>query len=239
MSVYTEVHRLQTRRNKTAATAPLSATRQLLLDPTTSAVALMAACKDLLGEYQTWEPETIWVELARRGIDLPETNREKVMAGVSLLFVPSFYWDGVVFEKTAIAFDHCLINADRLEEATSAQLAWAVLEASWILSLHLDPARSFEHESTAYTAVVLHREGFVQTPKQLDFAQDALDRMNAKDTPLKQKVETAWSGVDHEHLDIHHFDETQVDVQLARLATVELHVQDRERHASAELALLG
>ncbi len=223
---------------KQAAVDP-GAARRLLTTPTTSAQALLAAAQSLLGEFVAWEPETLWLELERRGLEVPVPNRAKLQAAVALMLVPSFYWDGVVFEKTAMAFDHAVPNPDALEEASAAQLAWAVKEAGDIVAHQGDPPRDFAHEAAAYAAVVLHREGLVVAPGLLAFAQPQLDRLLGADEALRDRVRTVWAALDKARLDKHAFAETPVDVQLARLAAVELHVRDREAKATAELSLLA
>ena len=225
---------------KQAAVDP-GAARRLLTTPTTSALALLVAAQSLLGEeFIVWEPETLWLELERRGLEVPLPNRAKLQAALALLLLPSFYWDAVVFEKTALAFDHVVPNPDALEEATAAQLAWAAMEAARIVARHGDPAREFAHEPAAYMAIVLHREGLVVAPQTLAFSQTQLDRLNGSDAAgLRERVTVAWAALDKRALETWAFGETPVDVQLARLATVELHVREREKQAAAELAVLG
>lgn len=210
------------------------APRRLLTTPTTTAVALLSALKALLGDYKRWEPETLWLELDRRDINVPKENRVKIQAGLTLLFVPSFYWDAIVFEKTALAFDGGHINPSALEEASTAQLAWATREASWILSQHEEESRTCEHEPAAYAGIVAHREGLVVMPSELSFGQWQLDRLNASGS-LAKEVKEAWRGLDWGR----EFTESPLDVQLARLVAVELHVQEREKQAARELAEIG
>ena len=76
-------------------------------------------------------------------------------------------------------------------------------------------------------------------PDQLLFAQGHLNRMNLGDIDLVKTVQEQWKALDKSKLDVHAFQETQADVQLARLAAVELHVRDRETRASADLAALA
>jgi len=224
-------------RTKVGAADP-GAAKRLLQIPTTAAIALLVACKQLLSTVLMWEPESLWLELDRRGIDVPVENRVKFQAAHALHFVPSFFWDGIVFEKTAIAFDHEIPNPEALEEATVAQVAWAVKEAAWIRSWFDDPPLALDHESSAYTAVILHREGFIVAPDQLQFAQLALEQMNTGSRDLVKIVQDRWEALDKSRLDVHAFQETQEDVQLARLATIEWHVKDRETRTSADLAAL-
>lgn len=208
--------------------------KSLLEDAGTPAVALMRATSSALGEFLAWEPESIWLELDRQGVDLPEENRARIMAAQTLRLVPSFYWDAIVFEKTALAFDGVMPSPEILEEASPARLAWAVVEAAWILREAHEDAWAFQHEPKAYAAVALARAGFVLAPSQLDFAQALLDRERGQ-TSLKDDVARRWAGVSKDHLEALRLEETPEDVQIARLAAVELHV--RERRGAAERAL--
>lgn len=208
--------------------------KDLLQDAGTPAVALMRAAHVALGDFLAWEPESIWLELDRQGVAVPEGNRARIMAAVALRLVPSFYWDGVVFEKTAIALDGVLPNPDILEEASPARLAWAVVEAAWIIKDAREASWEFQHEPRAYAAVVLHRAGFVLAPEQLSFAQHWLSR-ERHDGALLEEVTARWRGVSKDHLEQLSLGESPVDVQIARLAAVELHV--RARRSAAERAL--
>jgi hypothetical protein len=209
--------------------------KELLRDPDASAVALMKAVHSLLGDFLSWEPESIWLELQHQGVDLPEENRVKILAGVALRLMPSFFWDAVVFEKTAMAFASHPCNPDILEEASPSRLAWAVVEANWIIRAANETTWEWGHEPRAYAGVVLARAGFVLAPEQLSFAQAALERHHHK-TELLDEVKERWARVDKnalEHLVLH---ETPVDVQIARLAAVELHVRERRAQAERDLA---
>lgn len=210
--------------------------KDLLRRPTASAVALMRAAEKLLGDFLHWEPESIWMELHHQGVDVPEEARDRLMAAVALRLVPSFYWDAVVFEKTAVAFDG-VSHPEIIEEANPAALAWAVVEAAWLRDRYDEQPLRFEHEPTAYAAVILERAGFVIAPKQLDFAQDALTR-RLPPSDLAKAVRERWNATDKESLDRMVLHETKIDVQIARLAAVELHVQSRRAAAEAELAQL-
>jgi len=234
-SVEQELHRLRGRTK--LASSSTGEARRLLAQNGTSAVALMLATRHLYGDFHDWEPETLWVTLEREGVAVPPCNRDKLQAGISLLFVPSFYWDGIVFEKTAVSFDCFEANPDALEEASSAQLAWAVKEAEWIITQHDGVPHGFEHEPRAYASVVMFREGLVYAPAQLLFAQEALDRINVNNT-LRTRVEERWKALDKAKLEASKFEETEEDVQLARLAAIELHVRSKEADAARDLALL-
>jgi len=207
---------------------------QLLRDPKTSAVALLKALDRLLGDYETWEPESLWTELQHLGIDLATDTRAKIQAGITLHLMPGFYWDAVVFEKTAVALEGHLANPDILEEPSPAWLAWAVVEAEMIVKHPIE----FQHEPRAYTGVVLARAGFALAPTQLAFAQRALDR-ERHDDDLRDAVAARWARVSKDHLTQLELHETREDVQIARLAAVELHVRERKAAAERELRSLA
>jgi hypothetical protein len=211
------------------------AVKAVLEDSDTPAVALMHATSSAIGEFLTWEPESIWLELHRQGVDLPEENRARIMAGQALRLIPSFYWDAIVFEKTAQALSGVMPAPEILEEASPARLAWAVVESAWIVREFGESAWEFQHEPRAYTGVVLLRAGFAQAPEQLSFAQTWLDRVREHDG-LREDVRARWARVSKDHLDRLTLSETAEDIQIARLAAVELHV--RERRAATERALM-
>ena len=83
----------------------------------------------------------------------------------------------------------------------------------------------------------MHREGLVLAPKELEFAQDLLDEMNCKEVeegkdcpamPLNATTKKAWAALNKESLATHAFPEDREGVQLARLAAVELYLQEHQ-----------
>jgi hypothetical protein len=211
----------------------VGAAQDLLRDAGTSAVALVAAAESLIGDgFLLWEPDTIWHSI---DVDVPQENRDKLMASVALHLVPSFYWDAVVFEKTAVAFAGKRVLPEVLQEATPADLAWAVVEAKMIRENLGDESLDFEHEPTAYAAVALERAGFVLAPEQLQFAQPLLERRLPK-SGLLAETRGRWTALEGRGLEDLDLRETPLDVQIAHLAAVELHVRERRARARDELA---
>lgn len=211
--------------------------KDLLAGRTTSAVALCQAADTLLGDPIAWEPESIWIELERQEVVVPTETRDRLMAAIALRLVPAFYWDAIVLANTAVAFDGRLVHVEILEEAPPSTLAWAMIEAAWVRHRYNLEALKPEHEPIAYVAVILDRAGFVLAPEQLAFAQDALDARRSK-SALLDNVRQRWSGIDKNRLTDLPLQETSVDIQIARLAAVELHVRARRTAAEAELARL-
>lgn len=211
--------------------------KDLLSRGSTSAVALCRAAEVVLGEHIAWEPESVWVELARQNVEVPVEARDRLMAATALRLVPAFYWDAVVLANTAVAFAGRPAHVEILEEAPPSALAWALVEAAWIRRRYDLEALRPEHEPIAYIAVILDRAGFVLAPEQLEFSQSALDARRPK-SGLLDDVRQRWSGIDKNQLANLSLQETPIDVQIARLAGVELHVRLRKAAAEAELAQL-
>jgi len=204
----------------------------------TFATTLILSLHKLLGEqFYYWEPDTVNIELERRNIHLPEINAAKLQAAITLLFVPSFFWDAVAYEKTCLAFNNILPNPDALQEASPAQLSWGVIEATEVIRRHDRSVPKIDHESIHYTAVVLHREGFLIAPNQLQFAQERLDQLNCCDNEsLRNKTEERWRLLTPTSLPSQAFTEDPVDIQLARLSAVELYIQQRQKELTSQLS---
>ncbi len=214
--------------------------RALLESEDTTATGVFRAVQALLGSaFITWEPESIWLELEDRKIDLPELNRGKILAFSTLLQVPAFYWDANVFENTALSCSNEPVMPEILQEASPAQLTWAVYECEVFLqSDGQDP--DFDYEPAKYAAVCMHREGLVLAPDLLQFAQEELDRLNRKPgAELKGEVQSRWDELKKDQLDAQEFEETPVGVQLARLSAIQLYFDTQLKRYEEDLLVLG
>lgn len=203
-----------------------------------SAMALYLGVKRVLGPtFMAWEPETVWLELLDHKIDLPPVNRDKLMAVVTLLQTGAFYWDAAVFENTTMAFDHQWSAPEILQEASPAQMVWAVLEANAIRDREGDAEGDFDYEPARYAAVSLHRAGFLLAPDMLEFAQEELDRLNQNGAhaELRDRVKERWKGLDKNTLGDLELKETPEDVQIGYLASVHTYVAHRAEKLKEEL----
>lgn len=202
-----------------------------LQDTEISATLLYAEVKRLLGPaFRAWEPESIWLELLDLDIDLPPINRDKLLATMTLLDTGSFYWDAAVFENTTMAFDHQWSSPEILQEASPAQMTWAVFEANVIRDREGEEPGVFDYEPAQYAAVSLYRAGFVVAPELLEFAQSALDKLNARsDTAhvLRDAVKARWKALDKDTLQDLSLQETPEDIQIEHLANTHLYVAAR------------
>lgn len=204
------------------------------------ATAILVAARKLLGSgFAAWEPESIWLELQSQGIDLSEINRDKLMAAMTLLATGSFYWDAAVFENTTMAFNHEWSSPEILQEASPAQMAWAVCEAELLLHREGKEEGAFDYEPAQYAAVSLHRDGFVVAPEPLDFAQAELDKLNRGHQEIKEEVLSRWKSLDKATLEGLELKETPVDVQVAKLSAVFIHIANRAVQFKSDIAVLS
>lgn len=212
---------------KVGAASFFGRSKKLLENEDTPAGVALLALKNVLGPaVVAWEPDTIWLELEdREGLDISVVMRDKLMAAITLLEVPAFYWEVNTFMNTVMAFNGYQSNVDRIHEPTPGELAWAVYEAELILHEHGQWEPDFDNEPGIFTAECLHRSGFVLAPTILSFAQDDLDRRNRDGAKItKDQVQSAWGKQSKGSLDNVKFVETPLGIQLAKLAGVELSV---------------
>lgn len=219
-----------------------SIARELLQDPRTTATGCFKATEQLCGpNFRAWEPESIWLTLDRRGVDVPVLNRDKILAASTLTFLPAFWFEVNAFENTIMAFNDVLSDGEILQEATPSQINWAVYEAEMLFSQMSDinETTEFDREPVGYTAIVLNRAGFILTPELLRFAQDALDDLNKDGSGVdKRELRAAWRSLQKKDLTKVTFKDTAFDMQLARLTAVQLYLAERLQQYQSDLEQL-
>lgn len=213
--------------------------QKLLQDEHTTATGCYRATQALCGPgFPAWEPESIWLTLERRGVDVPVLNRDKILAATTLTIIPAFWFEVNAFENTVMAFNNVLSDGEILQEATPAQLNWAVYEAEMLHSQASDVGGTteFDREPMGYTAIVLNRAGFILAPELLSFAQDALDSLNKDGAGVdKGELRFAWKKLQKKDLTKVKFEETPFDMQLARMTAVQLYLFERVQQYEADL----
>lgn len=215
------------------------AAQKFLKDEKTSPFGLYFSLVQLFNanSFLVWEPETIWLELLiEHKIDLPLVNRDKVSAFITAMHTDSFHWDALIFENSAKAFNHEMSTPDTIQEASPAELSWAVFLFE-ILARHTGRDQAYDYEPTKYAALSLHRAGLVLAPELLIFAQEELDKFN-RETTVAQAVSDAWATVNKEKLEELSLAESPIDVQLGKLAAIHLYVGEQAEALHREIASL-
>jgi hypothetical protein len=236
----------QVPRLKTAADAREASQQReaeaMLHDPHTTATGCFKAAEILCGDgFRAWEPDSLWLTFDRKGIDVPLLNRDKLLAAVTMTIVPAFWWEMNAFENTIMAFNNVVSNPEIVQEATPAQIAWAVYEAELLYGQleDMEDTPYFDREPVLYTAIVLHRAGFLRPPDLLSFAQTALQDLNKDGAEVSlNDLDMAWSTMRKMKLDGIDLGETPLEIQLGRLASVQLYIEERRQQYSDDIGRL-
>lgn len=214
--------------------ATKAAAKEVMADCDASATAVFVAARHILGPtFTAWEPESIWVEL-----DPCHSNRDKLMAAISLATMPAFYWDYRVFGATTHAVNNETVFPEHLPKCTAAQMAWAAFEAELLFALSDDSSTQpeFDESVEAYVAVSLFDEGFVLPPVGLGFCEEELTkRLPAETSTLRTKLKAAWGELAKDKLDIASFDDDSQGAQLLKLTDAWLYVLERAKLLRKEL----
>jgi len=214
---------------KTGAAAFFNQSKELIRRRDTPASILLLAVKNVLGPaVGAWEPDSIWHELDKENVKVPRVNRDKILAAFTLTEVPAFYWEVNTFMNTVMAFNNTVSNTSRIHEASPGEISWAVYEAEVVLHEHGQFEPEFDHEPITYTAEVCHRAGLILAPRMLTFCQEALDKRNCDGAKVdKEQVTAAWDKLVKTNLAGQKFPDSPLGVQLARLASVEVYLEEK------------
>jgi hypothetical protein len=208
-----------------------------------TATALIMALRALYGvDFLYWEPETLWMTLLRDHVlDLSLEDRNRIMAAISIIRNPAFFWDNLVFQRGVKSLCGEMFDPECLLECHPAQMSWAMYEA--ILLRGMDPdseARpEVDEDVQQYIAVCLLRAGYVTPPRSLESAEEALlDMLPEENRDFAREVKKSWAHLDKKALSERRFGEDALDVQLAQLASCYLYVNLRAQHMAAEVSRL-
>ncbi len=215
-------------------------THTLLADDATTASVVCKAAEKVLGDgWLLWEPESIWKELKHQGVEVPLGNRQQLMAGRGLLVHGRFFYDGPVFDRTCAAFSNEVLAIDELDETLAMHLAWGVDEGKKLCALFEHELEPFDREVVTTCAAQLWEEGMVLAPDELSFAQQALDKeWHVECCGLKDRVQKAWADLRGHSLREVPYPETPGGVQLARLAAIDVFLDERRRVRDRQLVAL-
>jgi hypothetical protein len=217
------------------------AAKVILKDNDSCAYACMRAADILLSDaWFVWEPETIWLDLHERGVDVPVGNRDQMMAGRNIVTTGRVTYDALVFDKTCIAMNNEFANFEALDDSPVEYIAWGSEEIYRIYLHYTGNNFEYDREPVAFTGVQLYRQGFVVAPDNLMWAQPDLETHYVEfPTELKKRVMLAWSSISKEDLRDHPYPETPLGVQLAKLAAAQIHFNEKKSRLLRDLAKLG
>lgn len=218
----------------------------LVQDEDAIAKSVFVAFKRIFGERApVYEPDTLRKAAKDFGLKIPDTNFDKFQAAATLLATPTFFWEVNTFEQTVRAFNGLEIDVDALYGAHPAELAWGCIHALSIAKgsalarpVEGDLSEYIDYEPLEYVTLILLNEGYVVAPRGLGWAQERLDELCKSHCDLKNDVQKRWLALEKGALADTSFEESPVGVQLARLASCEVYVREKEKQLAAELQRL-
>lgn len=192
-------------------------------DEDTPAILLQEVIKKLLGpSCVTYEPDTIFLELERMDVEVPDLNKAKISMMNALVASDPVIYDYSVFKNAALLFNDEMPDVDVCEEVLPEQIAWAVKCFDLIYS---PSTLYFDYDPIVYTATVLHREGYFFAPTPLDYAQEELDKLN-KNIEIKDELVKAIGNAD-DNSDL-------VVEQRVKIARIGAYVLQKENELNAK-----
>lgn len=174
-----------------------------------SPVELVAALRKIDAGWLQWEPETLWAELKRAGVQLTDILKNKIQAVKALLTTDAFYRDHVAFEKIVVALNDRIPLFDQYQHPSPAMIARAIKQAQQVV----EPFGEWSDEVKRYVAVVCHDAGLYLLAFELAPFQESLDELSTAGRHLREEAARKLA----EGAPI---DESAAGIQLARLAAI-------------------
>lgn len=160
----------------------LPAQRQVWTSPDSFATTLLTLFIDTYGtEGTTWSPETVLLQVEEDfQIPLPQTNYDRLLAGINLLTTDSFYQSLPDFITWCNILAGDSYNPELWDPADAGEIAWGITEA--MLLAPPDEDEPFADDIRAYIGAVLDQEGIIDPPDVLRLAiRDRNPSMNLPD----------------------------------------------------------
>jgi len=170
----------------------------VLQHPRVAPSSAWAAVEKLLGQgARVYEPETLEVELGRRGVVWEPPLAAKILGAQTMIVTRTWTWDYDVLFAFALAGSGVPSAADAIHHPEPHDLAWAMREIEVLCGHAPDDDHGFDPDRIdPAIAAVLHHDGWVLAPEALAFAQVALDRLTGPDhAALRNKVAERWSAL--------------------------------------------
>lgn len=200
--------------------------REVMRDSASPAAALFIAARHLLGPtFTSWEPESLWAHL-----DIADHNRDKLLAAITSVVHPAFYWDPRVFATTCEVFNDGSTAVEALARPDADEMSWAVFESE-LLHAITDPEGEepeFDDPVEAFVGAAAHDHGRVLLPGNLEFAERHLAKLLNDDArAVMAKAKEALSKTPQEAAGRYRPDGTPEGVQVGRLLDANLYVGER------------
>ncbi len=158
-------------------------------------------------------------------LDMPQVNRDKLLAAITLQTFPAFYWDIRVFAQTCLAFNDQFTQIELTPELLPEHIAWALLETQILFQLDTDMEPEFDDEAAAFVAACLAHAGLTYTPPLLRFAEEPLAKLLSPEGRALGIEMKKIAAEEHPKVD----KESALGVQLARYEQIIDYIATRRR----------
>jgi len=166
-------------------------------------------------DIDAWQPETIWKELERMGINLDVIQKDQVMAVTALRSMSNLvFLTGYEFKNVILPVNHEVPMIDIDEVVDVEHIAWCVRFMQEYL-----PEKPFfvDYGALEYVARILHDEGFFVPPSELEFAASRLTQLNKNAYDYADMVRDRLKGGNKKQNPL-------IDAQMKKLGRVEHYV---------------
>ncbi len=220
--------------------------KKLLVAEDVHATTLIACSRIVLGPNSLiYEAETIRIGMEGHGVEMPQENYDRLFAAITLILNPVFCWDAATFAATVRAFAGEDVEPTAVEPLPPVYMGWGVIEAAAILTQEFSYEESFvrdriDGEVLELIIGSLHEHGFAVASAGLEWAQQYLDTV-VVDKDFGARVQEKWAKLSKysvEELEDTDFEETEIGVQLARLAGCKIYCAEQKKRIGREVGAL-
>lgn len=172
--------------------------QRLLLNPAAIATPLAIICVDAFTpQWTDWEGETLQSEVTKlAGGPVPETNLDKLSAIGIVLTTDRFFTDPLVFSNVCEANggENEPVTFQSFDPPAPDEMAWTVFEA--MLNRPLTPDETMEQrfrpDVRRFIRVLLEANGFMLSPKPLDFVKVSSEALAVTEDDL-ELFQAVWT----------------------------------------------
>lgn len=209
--------------------------KAVLQDPTCSISSAYSAAKLLWGpSFVEWEPDTIRLSLKRQlGLDSDATVA-RIQAAVTVMTTNVWTYDHDVFFAIAVACCGVPADSEALHHPTPEQLCWAVDEIQFLTGSPITVDSGFDPATVdPAIAAILHEDGFVWAPDELQFAQEELEDVTAPGSAtLRANTKAKWESCKASpeevlRAQVSKIEDEALQIQIGRLANCAIYVRER------------
>ncbi len=161
--------------------------RDAIINPDSFATTLVICMIDTYGtEFLSWSPQTIRMESEDDfGVEWPQANFDRLMAGMALLTTDSFYNSLPDFIDICNILSGAPATPGVFDPADAAECAWGIAEAILLCPPEEEEGDIFSDEIRAYIGKITEMEGMILPPDIL--------RLGLRDTDHQVKVNNTYS----------------------------------------------